>query len=446
MFVPSRFCYTHSQLLLSPFCHLHVIFLFAELVIQCAGFYALYGPSPFQISVYCSSSSSGSSNGSDSTTTTTTTAIVNTSSINLIYMVVYWSFIAATIWILILALFLYLSKKRRRYTNFHKYHELWKSRLDWIFSYFKIKVTNGKDVMTDVAGELADYFKDVDWAPSDIVAGLILVKRKQKRDRDEMLERRRLMAQLKGCSPYHGGTSSARSSMEMYQSPTFRFPPALPVPTTSASSPSFVFVSSSYSPAAAGESPTGHVHSQQSTRLPRIPSSTPPRDNNNPSSTTTTPRPAYRIEFPPIDIPKQVSSCVNTDQPTTTGLAKKLKHQPASTSLTPPPEQQQTQQLAPPHAIIIERANTSTSVTSAAVTTTHNAMDGFMSSPARSTPNQKDADTRSEILCKEDIPDILYFAKYMVKREKCHKFIPNLFCKLSLPLSSHYSGNDLLQQ
>jgi hypothetical protein len=41
-----------------------------------------------------------------------------------------------------------------------------------------------------ISKELADYFKDVDWAPSDVAVGLVLLKRRQKQVREiEELEK-----------------------------------------------------------------------------------------------------------------------------------------------------------------------------------------------------------------------------------------------------------------
>lgn len=57
--------------------------------------------------------------------------------------------------------------------------EHWRARLEWLFRPF-VRTTHGKDAVSVVATEMADYFKDVDWAPSDVAVGLVLIKRQQK--------------------------------------------------------------------------------------------------------------------------------------------------------------------------------------------------------------------------------------------------------------------------
>ena len=113
-------------------------------------------------------------------------------------MVAIWSFISLVIWIFILFALLYLSTRSTRYTTFHKQHAVWITRLKTVALWigFDEKNPNNSDILAEVAGEIADYFLDVNWTPSDILAGLILVKRKQKMRFEEKLERRRVELDL----------------------------------------------------------------------------------------------------------------------------------------------------------------------------------------------------------------------------------------------------------
>ncbi|KAJ1551716.1 hypothetical protein HK096_003573 [Nowakowskiella sp. JEL0078] len=54
-------------------------------------------------------------------------------------------------------------------------------------------MTEGKNALTEVAKEMAWYFHDVDWAPTDILVGMILVKRTQKRQRYEESVKRAIL-------------------------------------------------------------------------------------------------------------------------------------------------------------------------------------------------------------------------------------------------------------
>ncbi|KAJ3119280.1 hypothetical protein HK098_005617 [Nowakowskiella sp. JEL0407] len=48
-----------------------------------------------------------------------------------------------------------------------------------------LNITQGNDMLSNVAKEMAYLFHDVDWAPTDILAGMVLIKRDQKRKKYE---------------------------------------------------------------------------------------------------------------------------------------------------------------------------------------------------------------------------------------------------------------------
>lgn len=130
----------------------------------------------------------------------------NTTNIRLLYTVIHWAFAHLVCFFVILLLFLWGSKRIHNYTNFsnldyiyhepsnaifiEKYHELWVKRIEMFsFGYFK---GIGKDALQDLALEIADYFQDFDLSFTDIIAGLVLVKRKHKQKKEEHIERKRL--------------------------------------------------------------------------------------------------------------------------------------------------------------------------------------------------------------------------------------------------------------
>ncbi|KAJ3072772.1 hypothetical protein HK102_006163, partial [Quaeritorhiza haematococci] len=141
---------------------------------QVFGMYTAYGPDRLSQTVKCTYPQSASN-------------------VNLVSVVVVWGILALGVWILTLVLLLWTSKKKKRYSsNFTKYQELWKRRLEWICCGHHLQLTSGPDVIADVATELAHFFSDVDWAPSDIMVGLVLLKRAQKKLREQEQEERRI--------------------------------------------------------------------------------------------------------------------------------------------------------------------------------------------------------------------------------------------------------------
>ncbi|KAI9357298.1 hypothetical protein DFJ73DRAFT_758306 [Zopfochytrium polystomum] len=108
-------------------------------------------------------------------------------------MVVIWGFSALVVWFLILGFFLYGSYHKTK-TNRDKTIKVWQRRLQLCCFGHDSHITDSKDVLKDVAAELADYFKDVDWAPTDLAVGLILLKREQKRV-TEIRQARRLIVE-----------------------------------------------------------------------------------------------------------------------------------------------------------------------------------------------------------------------------------------------------------
>ncbi|KAJ3212323.1 hypothetical protein HDU67_003894 [Dinochytrium kinnereticum] len=183
---------------LSPFIHISTLVVVAELAIQCFGVYVAYGP--FNLKVI----SPGCNNQ------------LPTQSVVLVHMVIAWSFVALCIWFLILSGFLF-SSGRSKGASIEKQVGIWQRRLE-LFCFRRLPNTHphnshhhhhsnhhhlhadSKDVMRDVANELADLFHDVDWAPSDIALGLILLKREQKRIVEVRQARRLIIEQPKGFS------------------------------------------------------------------------------------------------------------------------------------------------------------------------------------------------------------------------------------------------------
>ncbi|KAJ3165827.1 hypothetical protein HK101_012058 [Irineochytrium annulatum] len=117
--------------------------------------------------------------------------------VTLIHMVVIWSFCAMFVWLLIVAFFLYGSQHRRQSSLEHAV-TAWQQRLELCCFGEHKHLMDSKDVMKDVAGELAHLFHDVDWAPTDIAVGLTLLKREQKRIIEVRQARRLILEQPKG--------------------------------------------------------------------------------------------------------------------------------------------------------------------------------------------------------------------------------------------------------
>ncbi|KAJ3328403.1 hypothetical protein HDU76_010021 [Blyttiomyces sp. JEL0837] len=125
---------------------------------------------------------------------------VPTSSVTLVQMVAIWGFAALVVWFTIMGFFLYSSTKHKGNTNLEKLISVWQHRLEFCCFGRNSHLTDSKDVLRDIAKELADYFHDVDWAPSDVAVGLILLKREQKRITEIRQARRLILEQPRGFS------------------------------------------------------------------------------------------------------------------------------------------------------------------------------------------------------------------------------------------------------
>ncbi|KAJ3249798.1 hypothetical protein HDU77_007428 [Chytriomyces hyalinus] len=118
----------------------------------------------------------------------------DSSSATLVRMVVLWSLLAIIFYFVGLAIFLYGSDSKSG-TKMDSYMKIWQQRLNMLVG------TGGlvdSDVLRDVAGELATYFKDFDWAPSDVAVGLLLLKREQKKITEIRQARRLIIEQPDG--------------------------------------------------------------------------------------------------------------------------------------------------------------------------------------------------------------------------------------------------------
>ncbi|KAI8813889.1 hypothetical protein BJ742DRAFT_383518 [Cladochytrium replicatum] len=111
----------------------------------------------------------------------------------LIQSALIWALIIHIFWTFFLVLMM-MGSKNPITQSFERYYQLWKKRLRWLTCGAYRELNNGKNVMGEVANELAHYFHDVDWAPSDILIGIILLKRDQRRQRYEQSKRRAHMA------------------------------------------------------------------------------------------------------------------------------------------------------------------------------------------------------------------------------------------------------------
>lgn len=149
--------------------HIHIILTLFEFGIQSFGLFVLYGTNPLSQSIICLSSYSEHK-------------------ILFAYITIIWGFVGSIFWMIVIFIVVYNSMTSKT-QNITKYNHIWQKRLEW-FGIHK-KLTNGTDVLTDVAETFADYLHDVDWAPSDYLVGLLLLKREHKQNRDSIQERRR---------------------------------------------------------------------------------------------------------------------------------------------------------------------------------------------------------------------------------------------------------------
>ncbi|KAJ3289455.1 hypothetical protein HDU79_004038 [Rhizoclosmatium sp. JEL0117] len=80
-------------------------------------------------------------------------------------------------------------------SKWDQYIKVWQSRLNFALGTGGMVDSN---LLREVSEMIADYFKDFDWAPSDVAAGLILLKREQKRIIEVRQARRLLIEQPDG--------------------------------------------------------------------------------------------------------------------------------------------------------------------------------------------------------------------------------------------------------
>ncbi|KAI8912924.1 Alpha/Beta hydrolase protein, partial [Powellomyces hirtus] len=90
---------------------------------------------------------------------------------------------------------------------------IWRTRLGCVFFSHKRKQPLGDagagdgDVLTDVARVFAEFLEDAETVPSDILVGVILLRRKQKHHRDRVGKERRTDLDDPPCNPQHPTSS-----------------------------------------------------------------------------------------------------------------------------------------------------------------------------------------------------------------------------------------------
>ncbi|KAJ3340458.1 hypothetical protein HDU83_007083 [Entophlyctis luteolus] len=112
----------------------------------------------------------------------------------LVHMVVIWSMLAIFFYFLTMAVLL-ANSERKSGSKLDEYIKIWQGRLNFIVGSAALV---DSDVLRDVATELASYFKDFDWAASDVAVGLLLLKREQKKITEIRQARRILIEQPEG--------------------------------------------------------------------------------------------------------------------------------------------------------------------------------------------------------------------------------------------------------
>ncbi|KAI8844567.1 hypothetical protein BJ741DRAFT_588754 [Chytriomyces cf. hyalinus JEL632] len=171
--------------------------LLFELALNCYGIFVTFGPAN-----YLAPNDDASC-----------TKPFDSSSATLMRMVVLWSFLAIVFYFLGLAIFLYGSDSKSG-TKMDSYMKIWQQRLNMFVG------TGGlvdSDVLRDVAGELATYFKDFDWAPSDVAVGLLLLKREQKKITEIRQARRLIIEQPDGFMIPELQSQKIREELEVVQ-------------------------------------------------------------------------------------------------------------------------------------------------------------------------------------------------------------------------------------
>jgi sn1-specific diacylglycerol lipase len=97
----------------------------------------------------------------------------------LISMVVIWSFVVKMFVLLVTCAMYHVSIRDSVGSNINSYINVWQRRLEWMFSKSTSRKRESAQVINELSSQFAKYF-DVDWAPSDVAVGLILLKREQK--------------------------------------------------------------------------------------------------------------------------------------------------------------------------------------------------------------------------------------------------------------------------
>lgn len=97
----------------------------------------------------------------------------------LIRLVIIWAFVVDMSFFLFLGTLIWISKPKSISSDWNSYLTLWRRRIEWLVRAPTAR-TEGEDVIMDISSVLAHYFKGVDWSPSDVAVGLLLLKREQK--------------------------------------------------------------------------------------------------------------------------------------------------------------------------------------------------------------------------------------------------------------------------
>ncbi|KAJ3102476.1 hypothetical protein HDU97_000558 [Phlyctochytrium planicorne] len=127
--------------------------------------------------------------------------------IRLVQMVAAWGFAALVVWFFIMFWFFFGSRGKNKGTVDSSI-SAWQRRLEFLCFGKRSPFSDSKDVLKDIAQEIGLLFHDFDWAPSDIVLGLILIKREQKRltevlqARKILMDREKIRAAASGRIPY----------------------------------------------------------------------------------------------------------------------------------------------------------------------------------------------------------------------------------------------------
>ncbi|KAH6590894.1 hypothetical protein BASA50_008895 [Batrachochytrium salamandrivorans] len=153
---------------MTPLCHIDFILVILDFGTQVMGAYSTFG-TPIhddQVALECR-------------------APIPQYAVLLLHIQIIWALITSFGYFFVVGLFIYSSRqKKNRDFNMAKYLRLWQRRIKWLCSGPHNRKGEGQKVILNVSRELADYFKDVDWAPTDIAVGLILLKREQKMARE----------------------------------------------------------------------------------------------------------------------------------------------------------------------------------------------------------------------------------------------------------------------